>query len=54
MALKEADKAQLLENGFVHAGNSYARCLACGHNIYLGDPEKVDPSLEHRSHCPWR
>jgi len=53
VALTEADKAKLLDNGFVYAGTSYAKCLACGHVIFLGDPEDVNEALAHRSQCLW-
>jgi hypothetical protein len=52
MALTEAEKAELLDNGFVYAGTSYVKHLPCERNVYLGEPEQVAKALAHLSVCP--
>ncbi|MBS1695140.1 MAG: hypothetical protein JST91_23270 [Actinobacteria bacterium] len=55
MALTEAERAELLDNQFVHDGNNgsaeYVRHLPCDMGINLGAPADVQKALDHLSDC---
>ncbi|MBV9320136.1 MAG: hypothetical protein JO106_09540 [Mycobacterium sp.] len=36
----------------MYAGTFYVKCLACNHNVYLGEPQQVATALAHLSECP--
>ncbi|MGO9351944.1 MAG: hypothetical protein ACLP3C_14385 [Mycobacterium sp.] len=48
----EAERAELLDNGFVYAGTDYVTHLDCGRNVYVGTPEDVSKALAHLPECP--